>query len=170
MLLWVSLARDIILAQNSSKDAGGDEMSPEERKEFINIFNEGFEQIVLPYFARIQEEIAGIHIELTDVKQDVSGLKEDVSGIKQELSAVKQDVAGLKEDVSELKRDVSGLKEDVSQLKEDVSGIKQELTEIKETLQDHGIRFIRVERKLDAVVTRQDEQGIEIKQLKDKLA
>ena len=103
-------------------------MSPEERKEFIQIFNEGIEQVILPYFARIQEEIAGIHIELSEIKQDVAVLKEEMSGVKQEIRGIK--------------------------------GI----------LQDHGLRLDRIERKLNAVVVRQDEQGIEIKQLKDRLA
>ncbi|MHB8840551.1 MAG: hypothetical protein ACYC56_01975 [Candidatus Aquicultor sp.] len=82
-------------------------MNPEERKEIINIFNEGFEQVVLPYIARIQEDIAGMHLEIS---------------------------------------------------------------EIKDVLEDHSLRFDRIERKLNAVVARQDEQGIEIKQLKDRLA
>ena len=110
-------------------------MSPEERKEFIQIFNEGIEQVILPYFARIQEEIAGIHIELSEIKQDVAVLKQDVAVLKEEMSGVKQEIRGIK-------------------------GI----------LQDHGLRLDRIERKLNAVVVRQDEQGIEIKQLKDRLA
>jgi len=131
-------------------------MSPEERKEFIQIFNEGIEQVILPYFARIQEEIAGIHIELSEIKQDVAVLK--------------QDVAVLKQDVAVLKQDVAVLKQDVAVLKEEMSGVKQEIRGIKGILQDHGLRLDRIERKLDVVVTRQDEQGIEIKQLKDRLA
>ena len=110
-------------------------MSPEERKEFIQIFNEGIEQVILPYFARIQEEIAGVHIELSEIKQDVAVLKQDVAVLKEEMSGVKQEIRGIK-------------------------GI----------LQDHGLRLDRIERKLNAVVVRQDEQGIEIKQLKDRLA
>ena len=124
-------------------------MSPEERKEFIQIFNEGIEQVILPYFARIQEEIAGIHIELSEIKQDVAVLKQDVAVLKQ---------------------DVAVLKEDVAVLKEEMSGVKQEIRGIKGILQDHGLRLDRIERKLNAVVVRQDEQGIEIKQLKDRLA
>jgi len=131
-------------------------MSPEERKEFIQIFNEGIEQVILPYFARIQEEIAGVHIELSEIKQDVAVLK--------------QDVAVLKQDVAVLKQDVAVLKQDVAVLKEEMSGVKQEIRGIKGILQDHGLRLDRIERKLDVVVTRQDEQGIEIKQLKDRLA
>ncbi|PIU26991.1 hypothetical protein [Candidatus Aquicultor secundus] len=131
-------------------------MSPEERKEFIQIFNEGIEQVILPYFARIQEEIAGIHIELSEIKQDVAVLK--------------QDVAVLKQDVAVLKQDVAVLKQDVAVLKEEMSGVKQEIRGIKGILQDHGLRLDRIERKLNAVVVRQDEQGIEIKQLKDRLA
>jgi len=131
-------------------------MSPEERKEFIQIFNEGIEQVILPYFARIQEEIAGVHIELSEIKQDVAVLK--------------QDVAVLKQDVAVLKQDVAVLKQDVAVLKEEMSGVKQEIRGIKGILQDHGLRLDRIERKLNAVVVRQDEQGIEIKQLKDRLA
>jgi len=124
-------------------------MSPEERKEFIQIFNEGIEQVILPYFARIQEEIAGIHIELSEIKQDVAVLKQDVAVLKQDVAVLKQDVAVLKQDVA---------------------GVKQEIRGIKGILQDHGLRLDRIERKLDVVVTRQDEQEIEIKQLKDRLA
>ncbi|OIO84056.1 MAG: hypothetical protein AUK32_09135 [Candidatus Aquicultor secundus] len=124
-------------------------MSPEERKEFIQIFNEGIEQVILPYFARIQEEIAGIHIELSEIKQDVAVLKQDVAVLKQDVAVLKQDVAVLKEEMS---------------------GVKQEIRGIKGILQDHGLRLDRIERKLNAVVVRQDEQGIEIKQLKDRLA
>jgi len=138
-------------------------MSPEERKEFIQIFNEGIEQVILPYFARIQEEIAGVHIELSEIKQDVAVLKQDVA-------VLKQDVAVLKQDVAVLKQDVAVLKQDVAVLKEEMSGVKQEIRGIKGILQDHGLRLDRIERKLDVVVTRQDEQGIEIKQLKDRLA
>ena len=156
MVLQVSLAQDIMLGQNNTTDCQGAKMSPEERKEFIQIFNEGIEQVILPYFARIQEEIAGIHIELSEIKQDVAVLK--------------QDVAVLKEDVAVLKEDVAGLKQDVAVLKEEMSGVKQEIRGIKGILQDHGLRLDRIERKLDVVVTRQDEQGIEIKQLKDRLA
>ena len=135
MVLQVSLAQDIMLGQNNTTDCQGAKMSPEERKEFIQIFNEGIEQVILPYFARIQEEIAGIHIELSEIKQDVAVLKQDVAVLKEEMSGVKQEIRGIK-------------------------GI----------LQDHGLRLDRIERKLDVVVTRQDEQGIEIKQLKDRLA
>jgi len=156
MVLQVSLAQDIMLGQNNTTDCQGAKMSPEERKEFIQIFNEGIEQVILPYFARIQEEIAGIHIELSEIKQDVAVLK--------------QDVAVLKQDVAVLKQDVAVLKQDVAVLKEEMSGVKQEIRGIKGILQDHGLRLDRIERKLDVVVTRQDEQGIEIKQLKDRLA
>jgi len=156
MVLQVSLAQDIMLGQNNTTDCQGAKMSPEERKEFIQIFNEGIEQVILPYFARIQEEIAGIHIELSEIKQDVAVLK--------------QDVAVLKEDVAVLKQDVAVLKQDVAVLKEEMSGVKQEIRGIKGILQDHGLRLDRIERKLNAVVVRQDEQGIEIKQLKDRLA
>jgi len=142
MVLQVSLAQDIMLGQNNTTDCQGAKMSPEERKEFIQIFNEGIEQVILPYFARIQEEIAGIHIELSEIKQDVAVLKQDVAVLKQ----------------------------DVAVLKEEMSGVKQEIRGIKGILQDHGLRLDRIERKLDVVVTRQDEQGIEIKQLKDRLA
>ena len=135
MVLQVSLAQDIMLGQNNTTDCQGAKMSPEERKEFIQIFNEGIEQVILPYFARIQEEIAGIHIELSEIKQDVAVLKQDVAVLKEEMSGVKQEIRGIK-------------------------GI----------LQDHGLRLDRIERKLNAVVVRQDEQGIEIKQLKDRLA
>ena len=135
MVLQVSLAQDIMLGQNNTTDCQGAKMSPEERKEFIQIFNEGIEQVILPYFARIQEEIAGIHIELSEIKQDVAVLKQDVAVLKEEMSGVKQEIRGIK-------------------------GI----------LQDHGLRLDRIERKLDVVVTRQDEQEIEIKQLKDRLA
>jgi len=156
MVLQVSLAQDIMLGQNNTTDCQGAKMSPEERKEFIQIFNEGIEQVILPYFARIQEEIAGIHIELSEIKQDVAVLK--------------QDVAVLKQDVAVLKQDVAVLKQDVAVLKEEMSGVKQEIRGIKGILQDHGLRLDRIERKLNAVVVRQDEQGIEIKQLKDRLA
>jgi len=156
MVLQVLLAQDIMLGQNNTTDCQGAKMSPEERKEFIQIFNEGIEQVILPYFARIQEEIAGIHIELSEIKQDVAVLK--------------QDVAVLKQDVAVLKQDVAVLKQDVAVLKEEMSGVKQEIRGIKGILQDHGLRLDRIERKLDVVVTRQDEQGIEIKQLKDRLA
>jgi len=142
MVLQVSLAQDIMLGQNNTTDCQGAKMSPEERKEFIQIFNEGIEQVILPYFARIQEEIAGIHIELSEIKQDVAVLKQDVAVLKQ----------------------------DVAVLKEEMSGVKQEIRGIKGILQDHGLRLDRIERKLNAVVVRQDEQGIEIKQLKDRLA
>ena len=135
MVLQVSLAQDIMLGQNNTTDCQGAKMSPEERKEFIQIFNEGIEQVILPYFARIQEEIAGVHIELSEIKQDVAVLKQDVAVLKEEMSGVKQEIRGIK-------------------------GI----------LQDHGLRLDRIERKLNAVVVRQDEQGIEIKQLKDRLA
>jgi len=145
-----------MLGQNNTTDCQGAKMSPEERKEFIQIFNEGIEQVILPYFARIQEEIAGIHIELSEIKQDVAVLK--------------QDVAVLKQDVAVLKQDVAVLKQDVAVLKEEMSGVKQEIRGIKGILQDHGLRLDRIERKLNAVVVRQDEQGIEIKQLKDRLA
>jgi len=156
MVLQVSLAQDIMLGQNNTTDCQGAKMSPEERKEFIQIFNEGIEQVILPYFARIQEEIAGVHIELSEIKQDVAVLK--------------QDVAVLKQDVAVLKQDVAVLKQDVAVLKEEMSGAKQEIRGIKGILQDHGLRLDRIERKLNAVVVRQDEQGIEIKQLKDRLA
>lgn len=75
-------------------------MKQEDKKEIIELFNQGFEEVVLPYIARMQEDIATI----------------------------------------------------------------------KETLDDHTFRLDRVERKLNAVVDRQDEQGMEIKKLKDKLA
>jgi len=163
MVLQVSLAQDIMLGQNNTTDCQGAKMSPEERKEFIQIFNEGIEQVILPYFARIQEEIAGIHIELSEIKQDVAVLKQDVA-------VLKQDVAVLKQDVAVLKQDVAVLKQDVAVLKEEMSGVKQEIRGIKGILQDHGLRLDRIERKLNAVVVRQDEQGIEIKQLKDRLA
>jgi len=184
MVLQVSLAQDIMLGQNNTTDCQGAKMSPEERKEFIQIFNEGIEQVILPYFARIQEEIAGIHIELSEIKQDVAVLKQDVAVLKQDVAVLKQDVAVLKQDVAVLKQDVAVLKQDVAVLKQDVavlkqdvavlkeemSGVKQEIRGIKGILQDHGLRLDRIERKLDVVVTRQDEQEIEIKQLKDRLA
>jgi len=82
-------------------------MKPEDKKEIMNLFNQGFEEVVIPYLARMQEDIAQI---------------------------------------------------------------KEDITEIHEKLDDHTFRLDRVERKLNAVVDRQDEQGLEIKKLKDKLA
>ena len=77
--------------------------------------------------AKLDEKLAPIHSELSDLKTDVSVLKEDVSGLKTDVSALKEDVSGLKTDVSALKEDVSGLKEDVSALKSETAAIRLDI-------------------------------------------
>lgn len=56
--------------------------------------------------AKLDEKLAPIHSELSDLKTDVSGLKTDVS-------ALKEDVAGLKTDVSALKSETAAIRLDI---------------------------------------------------------
>lgn len=78
-------------------------MNEKDKKEFINLFNQGFEEVVIPV----------------------------IEGVRGEVKEV-----------------------------------KQVLNEHTRTLEDHSNRFERIERKLDAVVERQDDQGTEIKKIK----
>lgn len=70
--------------------------------------------------AKLDEKLAPIHSELSDLKTDVSVLKEDVSGLKTDVSALKEDVSGLKKDVSGLKEDVSALKSETAAIRLDI--------------------------------------------------
>lgn len=63
--------------------------------------------------AKLDEKLAPIHSELSDLKTDVSALKEDVSGLKTDVSALKEDVSGLKTDVSALKSETAAIRLDI---------------------------------------------------------
>lgn len=43
-------------------------MNSEDRKEIINIVNQGFEAVILPYFARVQEGIDAIREDVAVIK------------------------------------------------------------------------------------------------------
>ena len=54
-----------------------------------------------------------------------------MAGLKVDVTDLKTDVAGLKVDVTDLKVDVAGLKTDVTVLKTDVSSLKLDLAVVR---------------------------------------
>ncbi|WP_150130848.1 hypothetical protein [Janthinobacterium sp. LM6] len=77
------------------------------------------------------KDMAGVKLDVADLKVDVAGIKVDVAGLKTDVADLKTDVAGLKVDVADLKTDVAGLKVDVTDLKVDVAGLKTDVTVLK---------------------------------------
>ena len=81
--------------------------------------------------AGVKLDVADLKVDVAGIKVDVAGLKTDVAGIKVDVAGLKTDVAGLKTDVADLKTDVAGLKVDVTDLKVDVAGLKTDVTVLK---------------------------------------
>ena len=81
--------------------------------------------------ADLKVDVADLKTDVADLKVDVAGLKTDVAGLKVDVAGLKTDVAGLKVDVADLKTDVAGLKVDVADLKTDVAGLKVDVADLK---------------------------------------
>lgn len=77
------------------------------------------------------EDMAGVKLDVADLKGNVAGLKVDVAGLKTDVAGLKVDVTGLKTDVAGLKTDVAGLTTDVADLKVDVTGLKTDVAGLK---------------------------------------
>ncbi len=56
-------------------------MDRKTRQEFIHLFNQGFEEVVLPQIEEIKEDVVKI-------QEDINGMKVDVSQIKGDLNRV----------------------------------------------------------------------------------
>ena len=76
----------------------------------INLFNEGFEQVVLPHIVRLEDKMDGLENRMDKLEHSMGGLEKRVENL-------------------EMSND-------------------------------------RIERKLNAVIERQDEQGLEIKKIR----
>ncbi|MGK5062027.1 hypothetical protein [Janthinobacterium sp. LB3P112] len=81
--------------------------------------------------ADIKVDVADLKTDVADLRVDVAGLKTDVTGLKVDVAGLKTDVAGLKVDVADLKVDVAGLKTDVGVLKTDVSGLTLDVAVVR---------------------------------------
>ena len=81
--------------------------------------------------AGVKLDVADLKVDVAGIKVDVAGLKTDVAGLKTDVADLKTDVAGLKVDVTDLKVDVAGLKTDVTVLKTDVSSLKLDLAVVR---------------------------------------
>ncbi|MCC7703080.1 hypothetical protein IGS59_12555 [Janthinobacterium sp. GW460P] len=79
----------------------------------------------------LAKDMAGVKLDVADLKADVTGLKADVADLKVDVTGLKTDVADLKVDVAGLKTDVAGLKGDVGVLKTDVGGLKLDLAVVR---------------------------------------
>lgn len=55
----------------------------------------------------LAKDMAGVKLDVADLKVDVAGIKVDVARLKTDVAGIKVDVAGLKTDVSNLKLDVA---------------------------------------------------------------
>lgn len=77
------------------------------------------------------KDMAGVKLDVADLKADVTGLKAGVADLKVDVTGLKTDVAGLKTDVADLKVDVAGLKTDVGVIKTDVGGLKLDLAVVR---------------------------------------
>ena len=82
-------------------------------------------------FNTLAKDMAGVKLDVADLKVDVAGIKVDVAGLKTDVAGLKVDVADLKVDVTGLKVDVADLKVDVTGLKVDVAGLKTDVTVLK---------------------------------------
>lgn len=65
-------------------------MKEQDKKEIRQIFNEGFEQLVLPHFNVIYK--------------NMDDMKKDISDIKKDLKVVKEDIIILTDDVGSINR------------------------------------------------------------------
>ncbi|WP_338681543.1 hypothetical protein OPV09_10335 [Janthinobacterium sp. TB1-E2] len=63
--------------------------------------------------------------------EQVNTLAKDMAGVKLDVADLKVDVAGIKVDVADLKTDVAGLKTDVTVLTTDVSSLKLDLAVVR---------------------------------------
>ena len=79
----------------------------------------------------MDEQVNTLGKDMAGVKLDVADLKVEVAGIKVDVAGLKTDVAGLKVDVADLKTDVAGLKTDVTVLTTDVSSLKLDLAVVR---------------------------------------
>jgi len=61
-------------------------MEEKDKKEFINIFNEGFEQVVLPHIERLDEKIERLDEKIERLDEKVERLDEKVEKLSQENS------------------------------------------------------------------------------------
>lgn len=114
-------------------------MKPEDRKEMINIFNQGFEEVVMPHIVKIYEEIA-------EIRED--------HGFR---------LTKIEETLDQHSFRLDRIDARLDRMDERFDRMDERFDRVDE-------RFDRVERKLNSVVDRQDEQGFEIKRIKDRLA
>lgn len=78
-------------------------MTKDDKKLMREVFNDGFDKLILPQFDRIYNTMATKE-ELEIVKKDVSELKEDVAALKEGVSVLKEDVSIIKDDVEQINR------------------------------------------------------------------
>ena len=122
-------------------------MNSDDRKEIINIVNQGFEAVMLPYFARVQEGIDAI--------------REDVAVIKNTLQDHGNRLAKI-----EVRQENHSYR--LGRIENILDDHSKKLDEHGKKLDDHTHRLGCIEGKLDTVIDRQDMQAAEIKELKNK--
>lgn len=79
-------------------------MTEQDKKDIIHLFNEGFEQVVLPHIVEMKEDITGMKKELSDVKTEQSSMRAEQSSMKEQQSSMKQDIRDIKETVGRIER------------------------------------------------------------------
>ncbi len=104
---------------------------------FIRLFNQGFEEVVLP------------HIEHLDKNNDthehkIDALTADTKQLQDEMGVIKDDLKNIKDGMSEIKNDLKGTKHEVSDIKDDLKYIKAGIGSIKELIvkdkRDHLVK------------------------------
>jgi chromosome segregation ATPase len=78
---------------------------------------------VLGVLGIIQTDIAGL-------KLDVQNMKEDIAGLKLDVQNMKEDIAGLTINYQNMKRDIAGLAINYQNMKEDITALKNRQDEM----------------------------------------
>lgn len=109
-------------------------MNPQDIKQLTQIIRteigNALEQVVLPEFAEIKNDIAILKTDVAQLKTDVAELKTDVALLKRDMIDVKEDIAELKTDVGVIKTrypDKAYLDDKIAELRGDIlQGRKQD--------------------------------------------
>lgn len=82
------------------------------REDFIQLFNQGFEEVVLPQLEEIREDIHEIKGEVREIKGEIQDMKGEIQDMKGEIQEIRTIVNEHSDKLDALTLEVSDLKQE----------------------------------------------------------
>ena len=120
------------------------------------------QQQIITRIDKIDTEVSGIKVDMTDMKTDISGMKIDMATMNTDITDMKADITGMKTDITGMKNDMVAMKTDITGMKTDMATMNTDITDMKLDMATMNTEITAM--KVDmATKTQQDENTQVIK-------